>query len=88
MTEEALWLDGNGLAGLLVEVFGAEMTTIPRDCQSCGNRNPVGAHRAYVGAGTVLRCPVCGDVALRIATLPDRHVVEVRGAWRLEVARD
>jgi hypothetical protein len=36
----------------------------------------------------VLRCPVCGDIALRIATLPDRHVVEVRGAWRLEVARD
>jgi predicted RNA-binding Zn-ribbon protein involved in translation (DUF1610 family) len=88
MTEEALWLDGNGLAGLLVEVFGAEMTTVPRQCQSCGNRNVVGAHRAYAGAGTVLRCPVCGDVALRIATLPDRHVVEVRGTWRLEVGRD
>ncbi len=88
MTEQALWLDGNGLAGLLVEVFGAEMTTVPRTCQSCGKRNPVGAHRAYIGAGTVLRCPVCGDLAMRIATLPDRHVVEVRGAWRMEVARD
>jgi predicted RNA-binding Zn-ribbon protein involved in translation (DUF1610 family) len=88
MSEQALWLDGNGLAGLLVEVFGAEMTTTPRQCQSCGQRNAVGAHRAYAGAGTVLRCPACGDIALRIATLPDRHVVEVRGAWRLEVARD
>jgi predicted RNA-binding Zn-ribbon protein involved in translation (DUF1610 family) len=88
MTVEALWLDGNGLAGLLVEVFGGEMTTIPRVCQSCGKRNPVGAHRAYVGAGVVLRCPHCGDVAARIVTLPDRHVVEIRGAWRLEVPRD
>ena len=88
MTEQDLWLDGNGIAGLLVEVFGAEMTTISRRCQSCGQRNAVGAHRAYAGAGTVLRCPVCGDVALIIATLPDRYVVEMRGAWRLEVARE
>ena len=88
MTEEALWLDGNGLAGLLVEVFGADMTAMPRVCQSCGQRNPLGAHRAYAGAGTVLRCPACGDIGLRIAVLPDRHVVEVRGAWRLEIARD
>ena len=88
MSEQALWLDGNGLAGLLVEVFGAEMTTVPRQCQSCGQRSAIGAHRAYAGAGTVLRCPVCGDIALRIATLPDRHVVEIRGAWRLEVTRD
>jgi predicted RNA-binding Zn-ribbon protein involved in translation (DUF1610 family) len=88
MSEQALWLDGNGLAGLLVEVFGAEMTTVQRRCQSCGRTNAIGAHRAYAGAGAVLRCPACGDIALRIATLPDRHVVEMRGVWRLEVARD
>jgi hypothetical protein len=88
MTEQALWLDGNGLAGLLVEVFGAEMTAMPRQCQSCGTRSAIGAHRAYTGAGIVLRCPVCGDLAARIATLPDRHIVEVRGAWRLQAPRD
>jgi predicted RNA-binding Zn-ribbon protein involved in translation (DUF1610 family) len=88
MTEEALWLDGNGLAGLLVEVFGAEMTSVRRRCQSCGERHAIGSHRLYRGAGDVLRCPNCGDVALRIATLPDRYVVEVRGTWRMAVARD
>jgi hypothetical protein len=88
VTEPALWLDGNAMAGLLEEAFGAEMTTVMRGCQSCGQRNPVGEHRLYRGAGEVLRCPSCGDLALRIAVLPDRHVIEVRGTWRLAVPRD
>ena len=73
--------DGNEIAGLLQEVFVAEFTTLERRCQSCGDCNPAGAHRSYRGAGIVLRCPHCGDVALRIAVLPDRHVFELRGAW-------
>jgi hypothetical protein len=73
--------DGNAIAGLLQEVFVAEFTTLERTCQSCGDRNPAGAHRSYRGAGIVLRCPHCGDVALRLAVLPDRHVFELRGAW-------
>ncbi len=85
MSDEARWLDGNALAGLLVEVFGREMTTVCRRCSSCGTRSAVGAHRAYHGAGPVLRCPACGDPALRIAVLSDRHVVCLTGAWELEV---
>jgi predicted RNA-binding Zn-ribbon protein involved in translation (DUF1610 family) len=88
MSEKALWLDGNGLAGLLVEVFGAEMTAVRRRCQSCGQRHAIGSHRWYRGAGDVLRCPNCGDVALRICALPDRYVVEVRGTWRMAVPRE
>ncbi|HEX7298978.1 MAG TPA: DUF6510 family protein [Solirubrobacteraceae bacterium] len=87
MSDLALWLDGNGLAGYLVEVFGTEMTAVERDCQSCGARNAVGAHRAYRAAGAVLRCPACGDLALRIATLPDRHVVELSGTWSTDLPR-
>lgn len=73
--------DGNAIAGLLSEVFVAEFTTMERTCQSCGDRNPAGAHRSYRGAGVVLRCPNCDDVALRIAELPDGLVFELRGAW-------
>ena len=73
--------DGNAIAGLLAEVFVAEFTTMERTCQSCGDRNPAGAHRSYLGAGIVLRCPNCDDVALRIAELPDGLVFELRGAW-------
>jgi hypothetical protein len=88
VSETALWLDGNAIAGLLEEAFGAEMTAMMRGCQSCGQRHAVGTHRLYRGAGEVLRCPNCGDLALRIAVLPDRHVIEVRGTWRLAVPRD
>jgi hypothetical protein len=82
-----LWLDGNGVAGTLAEVFGAEVTAIARTCGSCGTTAAVGAHRAYQGAGLVLRCPGCADVAILIARLPDRDVVQVRGAWSVELPR-
>jgi hypothetical protein len=87
MSDACLWLDGNGIAGLLVEAFGTEMTTAQRACQSCRARNPVGAHRAYRGAGMVLRCPACGDVGLQLVVLPDRHVVKLMGSWTLDVPR-
>jgi hypothetical protein len=35
----------------------------------------------------VLRCPECGDLAARISTLPDRHVVRLAGTWLIEVPR-
>ena len=85
MIHDAFCLDGNALAGLLVEVFGTEMTTVERGCQSCGARNAVGAHRAYPGPSPVLRCPACGDLALRITTLVDRHVIQLAGTWTLEL---
>jgi predicted RNA-binding Zn-ribbon protein involved in translation (DUF1610 family) len=85
MTVDALCLDGNALAGLLLEVFGTEMTTAQRGCSSCGKRSAVGAHRAYRGAGAVLRCPNCGDVAVQISSLPDRHIVHFTGEWTLEL---
>jgi Family of unknown function (DUF6510) len=87
MSEPALWLDGNGVAGLLAEVFETDMTVVPRACGSCGEVNAVGAHRAYMGAGTVLRCPVCGDLAMRIAVLADRTVVQLTGSWVIELPR-
>jgi hypothetical protein len=81
MDAEDLHTDGNAVAGLLQEIFVAEFTTLERTCQSCGDHNPAGAHRCYEGAGIVLRCPHCGDVALRLAALPDQYVFELRGTW-------
>jgi uncharacterized protein (DUF983 family) len=76
--------DGNEIAGLLQDVFVPEFTTMERTCQSCGDLNPIGAHRAYHGAGIVLRCPHCGDIALRLAVLPEQYVFELRGAWSMQ----
>ena len=77
----SLTLEGNGIAGVLAEAFGTEMTTAHRDCQSCGAGYAIGAHRAYRGAGWVLRCPACGDVAARIGILEERYVVLMAGQW-------
>ena len=78
-------LDGSGMAALLAELAVADLTTLMRTCQSCGDRQAVGAHPAYRGAGVVLRCPACGDVALRIGISDERLTVEWRGT--LQVAR-
>ena len=51
-----------------------------RRCHSCGAENALGAHRAYQGAGVVLRCPACADVA--------RAHRRARRRARLRVARD
>ena len=85
--DDSCWLDGNGVAGMLAEVFGVEMTVVVRECGGCGTAAPIGAHRAYLGAGIVLRCPACSDVAIRNARLPDRDVVQMRGSWSVELPR-
>jgi predicted RNA-binding Zn-ribbon protein involved in translation (DUF1610 family) len=71
MDSDALWLDGNAVAGLLLEVFEADVTATVRTCSSCNRDHAIGAHRAYRGAGVVLRCPSCGAVAVRIALSPE-----------------
>ena len=85
MDEGSLHTDGNAIAGLLAEIFAADVTATPRTCQSCGTTREIGAHRAYFGAGIVLRCAGCGDVAARIVSLPEGHVVELRGSWVLRL---
>jgi hypothetical protein len=80
---EDLHTDGNGVAGLLQEIFVAETTTATRVCDGCGQEHPIGAHRAYGGAGTVLRCPSCGAVAATVTVTPREYVIGLSGAWRL-----
>jgi Zn finger protein HypA/HybF involved in hydrogenase expression len=80
MTE--LYTDGNSIAGRLAEFLAADMTTTQRRCQSCRGEHPIAEHRAYQGAGAVLRCPQCGDVALRIAEVDGDVVLEWRGTYR------
>jgi hypothetical protein len=84
MTMDDQRIDGNGIAGLLGELAGAEMTAVLRTCQSCGDRRAIGEHRAYRAAGVVLRCPSCHDIALVIGVQEERLVVEWRGTYAME----
>jgi Family of unknown function (DUF6510) len=81
MTMDAQHIDGNGIAGLLGEIAGAEMSAVVRTCQSCGDRRAIGEHRAYRSAGVVLRCPSCEEVALVIGVQEKQFVVEWRGTY-------
>jgi hypothetical protein len=78
--------DGNALGGMLQEIFAVELTAAQRTCQSCRARNPIGAHPLYHGAGQVLRCPTCGDVAAAVATLEHGYAVSLRGTWVVDSA--
>jgi Family of unknown function (DUF6510) len=79
---EDLTLDANAVGGLLMEIFGTDMTAAASQCAHCGNRGEVATLRAYIHApGTVLRCSICTEVVLRIMRMPDGHyMVDARGA--------
>ena len=66
------------------EIAGAELTSVLRTCPSCGARRALGEHRAYRGAGIVLRCPACEDVAVRIGVREERLIVDWRGTYEIE----
>ncbi len=84
----ALVLDANAVAGLLREVFAAEMTVAGSECATCGNRAPLGALRAHHGGpGVVLRCVACGEVMVRLVERPDAILVDVRGTAWMRLAR-
>ena len=83
---DELMLDGNAIAGLLQEVFAAEMTTAIGTSSSCGAAGPVGAVRVYRGAGVVLRCPHCDNVLAKIVKSDSRAWIDLTGIRTLEVA--
>ena len=65
-------LDGNAIGGLLLEVFGVEMTAAECVCDSCGMRGVLAGCEVYLTApGTVVRCRACRAVLMVF--------VEVRG---------
>ena len=83
-----LMLDANATAGLLFEIFGAEMTAAPTECASCGNAGEIGELLAFTrGPGVVLRCSACGSVVLRIVRAPEAIYLDARGAVYLRLAR-
>jgi hypothetical protein len=84
----ALMLDANAIAGLMQEIFGNEMTTVPVECAACGNQSEVGGLLAFVQVpGYVLRCPACKQVMLRIVQTPDSFLVDARGVAYLRMKR-
>jgi Family of unknown function (DUF6510) len=84
--ERELILDGNAAAGLLAEVFAAEVTTATSLCSGCGAEHQVGELVVYAHApGTVIRCRSCGAVQIRLVRAGDRILVDLQGCSRLDL---
>jgi hypothetical protein len=78
---EGVRLDGNAAAGILSEVLIQDITTAIATCANCGTIRALGALLVYVhGMGTVLRCPSCDAVVLRVARTPTRLWLDPTGA--------
>jgi Family of unknown function (DUF6510) len=85
MTIEEMRLDGNSIGGLLREIFAMEMTAALGTCASCGAVNELGRVQVYVHApGTVVRCPACEAVLMRVVRGRGRYWVDLTGTRTLE----
>jgi Family of unknown function (DUF6510) len=80
-------LDGNAAAGILQEIFPFEMTLAQITCMGCGTTMMIGATAAYMhGMGTVLRCPVCDTMLIRVAQVKGRYFLDMRGVRVLQIS--
>ena len=88
MDTRDLKLDGNAIAGELLELFGVEMTIATGVCAGCGAAEQVARLEVYVHApGTVVRCPHCEAVVMRIVRGRDRVWLDLSGTRSIEIPR-
>ena len=80
-------LDGNAAAGTLQEIFPFEMTLAQTTCAGCGATDVIGALAAYMhGMGTVIRCPSCDTVLIRVVQAKGRYWLDMRGVRVLQIS--
>ena len=73
-------VDGNAIGGLLLEVFGAEMTDAASVCGTCGAACQVAELVVYLRApGTVVRCRSCDSVLMVFVQIHERICVDLLG---------
>jgi len=80
-------LDGNAAGGILQEIFPFDMTLVQATCTGCGATDAIGALAAYMhGMGTVVRCPSCDTVLIRVAHAKGRYWLDMRGVRVLQIS--
>ena len=77
--EEAV-VDGNAIGGLLIELFGTEMTTAVGTCAGCGTVRQVAEMAVYQPKlGTVVRCRSCDNVLMVFVEVHGVTCVDLQG---------
>jgi hypothetical protein len=80
-------LDGNAVAGVLGELFGAEMTTVMATCAGCGTHGMLAETAVYLDApGIVVRCRHCDTALLVVVERRGVFCVDLRGVAVMEGA--
>jgi Zn finger protein HypA/HybF involved in hydrogenase expression len=83
---DARTLDGNAIGGVLLELFGVELTAAPCTCGSCGAREELARLDVYVDCpGVVVRCRHCEAVMITIVQGPERSRIDLSGTRGLEL---
>lgn len=73
-------LDGNAIGGLLIEIFGTEMTTATGTCATCGRVSQVAELAVYRSAlGTVVRCRTCDALLMTFVRIHGVTCVDLQG---------
>ena len=79
-------LDGNAAGGILREIFPFEMTLVEETCAHCNTTRVVGELTVYMSSmGTVMRCPSCGSVLMRIVSTKGRYWLDMQGVRVLHI---
>ena len=77
-------LDGNAIAGDLLEIFGVDLTAATSVCAACGRSSFVAEAVVYMrGPGRVVRCRTCGELQMVLVTIRGVTCVDMRGIARL-----
>lgn len=78
--------DGNLLAGVLADLLAFDATTARARCNGCGRVGEIAATTVFRSdAGTVARCPDCGQVLLTIVQTGQRTFVNFTGTGAIEI---
>jgi hypothetical protein len=81
-------LDGNAIGGIMLELFGVEMTTAVAVCLSCGTHGEIARAEVYADApGIVVRCFNCKAVQATIVRGRDRTWLNMSGLRSVELPR-
>jgi hypothetical protein len=74
------YLDGNAAAGELSKIFVMDVTAAEGQCAHCESTKRFAEARLYMQCpGVVARCSVCEQVLLRLVTVRERVLLDVRG---------
>ena len=82
-------LDGNAAGGILQEIFPFEMTLVQTTCTGCGVTNFIGELAVYShNMGTIIRCPSCDNVLIRVVHAEGKYWLDMRGVRVLQISAE